>query len=61
MPVIVMHLIEGRDEEMKRKLAQNITKAVCDTLQKEPSAVRIIFSDMAAHDYAIGGVLFKDK
>lgn len=60
MPIIQIHLLEGRTTDQKRQLAKNVTQAVCDTLDKDPSSVRVILSDMAEDEYAIGGVLIKD-
>jgi 4-oxalocrotonate tautomerase len=60
MPIIQIHLLEGRDVETKRVLARKITDIVAETIGKEPSRIRIIFSDMATHDYAIAGTLICD-
>ena len=60
MPIIEIHLLEGRDIEKKRKLVAGVTDVVCQTLGSKPEQVRVILSDMARHDYAIGGVLFAD-
>ncbi len=61
MPIVQIHLMEGRSKEQKRALAANVTKAICDTLGAEPQRVRVILSDMAPGDYAIGGVLIADQ
>ncbi|MFN8929976.1 MAG: 2-hydroxymuconate tautomerase [Alphaproteobacteria bacterium] len=60
MPIIEIHLLEGRDIEKKRKLVAGVTDAVCAALGSRPEQVRVILSDMARHDYAIGGVLVAD-
>lgn len=60
MPIIQIHLLEGRSTEQKRRLAAKVTEAVCEVLEKEPAAVRVILSEMAEEHYAIGGVLIKD-
>jgi 4-oxalocrotonate tautomerase len=60
MPIIEIHLLEGRDIEKKRKLVAGVTDVVCQTLGSKPEQVRVILSDMARHDYAIGGVLVAD-
>ncbi len=61
MPIVQIHLLEGRDTEKKRALVKNVTQAVCDTLGSKPEKVRVILSDMAHHDYAVGGVLHCDE
>ena len=60
MPIIEIHLLEGRDIEKKRKLVAGVTDIVCQTLGSKPEQVRVILSDMARQDYAIGGVLVAD-
>lgn len=61
MPILQIHLMEGRDEAKKARLVKQVTDAVVDSLGVPPDAVRIILSDMAPQDYAIGGVLIKDQ
>lgn len=60
MPIVQIHLIEGRTVEQKRALVQKVTDAVCEAVSVPPEAVKIILSDMAKHDYAVGGVLKLD-
>jgi 4-oxalocrotonate tautomerase len=60
MPIIQIHLLEGRDIETKRILARKITDVVAETTGKPANRIRIIFSDMAPHDYAIAGTLIVD-
>jgi 4-oxalocrotonate tautomerase len=61
MPIIQVNLIEGRTVEQKKKLVVEMTRAVVDALEVKAEDVRIILQDMAKHDYAIGGVLFRDR
>ena len=60
MPIVQIHMLEGRDVETKRVLARKITNVIAETIGKDPSRIRIIFSDMALHDYAIAGTLMVD-
>jgi 4-oxalocrotonate tautomerase len=61
MPIIHVHLLEGRSIEQKRALAKEVTDAVCRTVSVPPDAVEIIMHDMARHDYATAGVLKSDE
>ncbi len=61
MPIVQIHLLEGRDLEKKRLLVKRITETVCETLGSKPEKVRVILSDMAHHDYSVGGVLYCDE
>jgi 4-oxalocrotonate tautomerase len=61
MPILQIHLIEGRDNEKKKKLVENVTQAVCESLDVKPEQVRIILSEMARENYAAAGKLFSEK
>lgn len=61
MPIVQIHLFEGRTIDQKRALVDKVTKAVCESVNVTPEHVKIILSDMARHDYAIGGVLNADE
>jgi 4-oxalocrotonate tautomerase len=61
MPIIQIHLLEGRSTEQKRDLVRCVTASTCDALQVRPEQVRIILSEMSQEDYAIAGVLMKDR
>ncbi len=61
MPIIQVHLLEGRTVDDKRKLVASVTEAVVKSLGVKPDAVRIILQDMAKYDYAVAGELVQDK
>lgn len=61
MPIIHVHLIEGRSIEQKRAMVEKVTEAVCDTINTKPADVKIIMHDMAKHDYATAGILKSDE
>jgi len=61
MPIIQVHLIEGRSVDQKRKLVSQMTDAVVKSLDVPPDAVRIILQDMSKEDYAIAGKLKVDE
>ena len=61
MPTIHVELFEGRSVDMKRALAQEITAACVRVLGGSADGVDVIFSDVARHDWATGGVVWSDK
>ncbi len=61
MPILHVHMLEGRDIEKKRLLVKRLTDVICDTLGSKPEKVRVILSDMAHHDYSVAGVLYCDE
>ena len=61
MPIIEVHMLEGRTLEQKRELVGQVTEAVCRTLGARPEQVRIILSEMPKEDYAVAGTLACDR
>ncbi|MBP1717515.1 MAG: 4-oxalocrotonate tautomerase family enzyme [Deltaproteobacteria bacterium] len=61
MPIIHVHMLEGRTQELKKKLVANMTDAVVKSLDVKPDAVRIILIDMAKSNYSVAGVLQSEK
>jgi 4-oxalocrotonate tautomerase len=61
MPIIEVHLLEGRTVEQKRNLVGQMTEAVCRSLGTRPEQVRIILSEMPNEAYAIAGKLVCDR
>ena len=61
MPIVNIHLLEGRGIAKKRELVKAVTKTIVDTLGADPKRVRIILSDMKHHDYSVAGVLHCDE
>ncbi|WP_039457046.1 2-hydroxymuconate tautomerase [Candidatus Jidaibacter acanthamoebae] len=60
MPVLVVNMMEGRTDDQKRSLVENVTNAVCESLKCESHKVKIIINEMPGNGYAIGGKLMQD-
>ncbi len=61
MPIVQIHLIEGRSDDKKRKLVDAVTKAICESVDVKPEKVRIILSEMAPNHYSVAGKLVLDQ
>jgi 4-oxalocrotonate tautomerase len=61
MPIVEIHLLEGRNVEQKRKLAKEVTDAICRAVDVKPDAVRIIIVVMPLTNFAVAGELRIDK
>jgi 4-oxalocrotonate tautomerase len=61
MPIIHVHLFEGRTLDQKRKLVSAMTDAVVKSLEAKPETVRILLHDMSKNDMSVAGVLHSDK
>lgn len=61
MPFVKVEWMAGRSDEQKASLAGRITDAVCDVTGVGPDDVWIVFADVPAGDWALGGRLQTPK
>lgn len=61
MPFVQVHLVEGRTEEQREKIAKAFTDALVEILGVPRDAVWIEFVDMPKTHFATGGVLRSKK
>lgn len=55
MPIIHMHMIEGRTSEQKAAAAKAVTDAVVKSLGVPPKSVRVLFIDMKTDGFYVAG------
>ncbi|MBN1196707.1 MAG: 2-hydroxymuconate tautomerase family protein [Candidatus Aminicenantes bacterium] len=58
MPIIQVHLLEGRSKNVKRQLIRDLTDTTCRTLGVTPESVRVILQEMAPDHFGIAGEPF---
>ena len=56
MPIIEMHLLEGRSVEKKRKAVAAMTAALVEALEVPAETVRILITEHAAENFSVAGV-----
>jgi 4-oxalocrotonate tautomerase len=61
MPIIHVHMFEGRTLDQKRKLVAAMTDAVVKTLDSKPETVQILLHENSKSDVSVAGVLHSDK
>jgi len=61
MPFVEVHLIEGRTDEQREKIAKAFTETLVEILGVPKDAVFIQFIDMPKTHVATGGVLRSKK
>jgi len=61
MPVVAIQMEKGRSIEMKRELADAVTKAVTAALDVPAEWVTIIINEVERENWAVGGQLQVDK
>jgi 4-oxalocrotonate tautomerase len=55
MPIIEMHLLEGRTVDQKRRAVAAITAAVTESLGVKPEQVRILITEHGLENFAVAG------
>jgi len=61
MPLVQIHLLEGRSADQKRRLLDAVTRAVQDSIGAPLESIRVWIGEFAADEYMIGGVLAADR
>ena len=57
MPLIEVHMLEGRTDEQKRALLEAITQAVHDSLGSPLPTIRVWIQEMSKKEYMVAGKL----
>ena len=55
MPIAIVHLMEGRDDEKKARAIAAITRAIVETLDAKPESVRVILLEVPKTQWGIAG------
>ena len=55
MPIIEMHLLEGRSLEDKARLAEKVTAAAVEALECSPNTVRILITEHKNGEFYVAG------
>jgi 4-oxalocrotonate tautomerase len=61
MPLIEVHLLEGRTAEQKKALLAALTKAVQESIGSPVDSIRIWIEEFTPKDYMAAGVWYGDK
>ncbi|WML56707.1 2-hydroxymuconate tautomerase family protein [Neobacillus sp. PS2-9] len=55
MPIVQVHLLEGRPKEVKQQLISEITAAVSRTLGNSPETIRVLLHDVSSENWGVAG------
>jgi 4-oxalocrotonate tautomerase len=61
MPLIAIHLLEGRTDDQKRALLGAVTRAVQDSIGAPLESIRVWVQEFSPKEYMAAGVLAADK
>ncbi len=60
MPLVTVKMFKGRSKEQKKALVQEVTRAVCETVNVTPEDVIVVIEEMEKENYAIAGKTFDE-
>ena len=58
MPTVRIEMLQGRSQEIKQQLANEITEMMCRLLGAQPAHVYVMFDEWAPGNWAMGGRFF---
>lgn len=61
MPRVRVEWLEGRTQEQRQRLADEITRAVAEIALVAPEQVTVLFDEIPRHLQAKGGVFWSDR
>ena len=61
MPLIEIHLLEGRTDEQKEKLLAAVTQAVHESIGAPLPTIRIWLQEFSPKEYMVGGELYAKR
>jgi 4-oxalocrotonate tautomerase len=61
MPLITVHMYEGRTVEQKRELVAALTEAIVRIAKTTPEGTQVIIHDVPRHNWAQSGKLASDS
>ncbi len=61
MPIIHVHILEGRSDEKKKKMALRVSEAVSETLGAPLESIRVLVHETSPDDWHIGGKSKSDR
>jgi 4-oxalocrotonate tautomerase len=61
MPLVEIHMLEGRTDEQKKALLTAVTAAVRDSIGAPVETIRVWLQEFSAKEYMISGVLAADR
>jgi 4-oxalocrotonate tautomerase len=61
MPVIQVHMLEGRTEEQKKELVKAINQAMIEIAKAKPEDTNVIIHEIPRTHWGIGGLLLAEK
>ena len=55
MPFVSIRILNGHSKERKDEISRRVTAAVSEVAQLSPDAIWVVFEDVTAEDWYVGG------
>jgi 4-oxalocrotonate tautomerase len=61
MPIVNIHILEGRTPEQKKTLISEVTKAVSRSINSPPEKIKVLLFEIPEENWATAGVSKKEE
>lgn len=61
MPTVRIEMLQGRSQETKQQVANEITEMMCRLLGAEPGHVYVMFDEWAGANWSVGGKFLSES
>ena len=61
MPLVEIHLLQGRTPEQKKRLLESVTRAIEESLDCPLGSIRVWIQEFSDKDYMIAGELVHER
>ncbi|OPX04565.1 4-oxalocrotonate tautomerase [Geobacillus proteiniphilus] len=61
LPLVQVHMLEGRTEEQKKRMIIEVTEAIARTLNAPKENIRIAIYELPKSHWSVGGVTMDEK
>ncbi|UCE40904.1 MAG: 2-hydroxymuconate tautomerase family protein [Candidatus Aminicenantes bacterium] len=61
MPLVEIHMVEGRTEKQKKAMLDGVTEAIRDSLGVPLTSIRVWIQEFSSKDFMIAGELYINR
>lgn len=61
MPLVQIHMLEGRSEEQKKRMMVEVTEAIERTLNAPRESIRIAIYEIPRSHWSVGGITMEER
>ncbi|MDI3328634.1 MAG: 2-hydroxymuconate tautomerase [Alicyclobacillaceae bacterium] len=61
MPLVQLHILEGRSLERKKRLIREVTEAIHRTLEAPRENIRVVIYEIPKDHWAVGGMTMRER